>query len=145
MSAHDALSAHTGTIDIATRGFCDVVDITAGLRAVIEESGIRNGIVTVANPGSTAGITTIEFEPGAVADLKEALESLAPQNRRYRHDDTWNDGNGFAHVRSALVGTSRSFPVIDGSPALGTWQQVVFIDFDNHARRRRLVVMVVGA
>ncbi|MEO0078350.1 MAG: secondary thiamine-phosphate synthase enzyme YjbQ [candidate division WOR-3 bacterium] len=138
------LSVHTATVGISTRGFCDVLDITPELIRIVAESGIRDGIVCVANPGSTAGITTIEFEPGAVEDLKEALERIAPQNRRYHHDDKWQDGNGFAHLRSALIGTSRSFPVKDGVLVLGTWQQVVFVDFDNRIRHRQLVVTVVG-
>src|SRR5512137_1305648 len=118
-------------VPVSTRGFCDVVDVTAPVERVVAESGVREGIVCVANPGSTAGITTIEFEPGAVADLGECLEKLAPRGRRYHHDDAWGDGNGFAHLRSALVGTARSFPVRDGRVALGTWQQVVLLDFDN--------------
>jgi secondary thiamine-phosphate synthase enzyme len=130
--------------EVSTRGFCDVHDITSEVGKAVAKSGIRNGIVCIANPGSTAGITTVEFEPGAVADLKEALEKLAPQDRRYRHDDTWDDGNGFAHLRSALVGASRSFPVKDGAVVLGTWQQIVFLDFDNRPRTRRIVVTVVG-
>ncbi len=135
---------YTATFEVRTRGFCDVIDITAQLQRVVSDSQVRTGIVCVANPGSTAGITTLEFEPGAVEDLKEALERLAPHGRRYHHDDTWHDGNGFAHLRSALIGASRSFPVRDRAPVLGTWQQVVFIDFDNRERHRRLVVTVVG-
>jgi secondary thiamine-phosphate synthase enzyme len=133
-----------GVVPVSTRGFCDVVDVTAQVERVVAESGVKDGIVCVANPGSTAGITTLEFEPGAVADLKEAMERLAPQARRYRHDDTWGDGNGFAHLRSALVGASRSFPVRDGRVVLGTWQQIVLLDFDNRPRERELVVTVVG-
>jgi secondary thiamine-phosphate synthase enzyme len=135
---------HTGSIEIGTRGFCDVQDVTNGVERVIAESGIRQGVACVAVPGSTAGITTIEFEPGAVADLKQALERLAPQDRKYAHNDTWNDGNGFAHLRSALVGASRSFPVEGGAVVRGTWQQIVLLDFDNRERRRRVVVTVVG-
>jgi len=121
-----------------------VIDVTAQVAASVSASGVRNGIVCVANPGSTAGITTIEFEPGAVADLKAALEKLAPEKARYRHNDTWDDGNGFAHLRSALVGASQSFPVRDGGVVLGTWQQIVLLDFDNRPRRRKLMVTVVG-
>ena len=135
---------HNATFEVSTQGFGDVIDITAQVRANVEKSGIRNGIVCIANPGSTAGITTIEFEPGAVADLKAALEKLAPEKARYHHNDTWDDGNGFAHLRSALVGASQAFPVRDGKVTLGTWQQIVFLDFDNRLRRRKLVVTVVG-
>jgi secondary thiamine-phosphate synthase enzyme len=135
---------HSATFDVSTQGFCDVIDVTPQVTTIVEKSGIRNGIVCIANPGSTAGITTIEFEPGAIADLKAALDKLAPANAHYRHNDTWGDGNGFAHLRSALVGTSQSFPVRDGAIALGTWQQTVLLDFDNRPRRRKLVVTVVG-
>ncbi len=134
----------SATFEVSTEGFGDVIDVTARVAASVSESGVRNGIVCVANPGSTAGITTVEFEPGAVADLKAALEKLAPEQARYRHNDAWDDGNGFAHLRSALVGASQSFPVRDGKVALGTWQQIVLLDFDNRPRRRKLVVSVVG-
>jgi secondary thiamine-phosphate synthase enzyme len=135
---------HSNTFEVSTQGFGDAIDVTAQVAASVEQSGIRNGIVCIANPGSTAGITTVEFEPGAVADLKEALQKLAPEKARYHHNDTWDDGNGFAHLRSALVGASQAFPVRDGRVALGTWQQIVFLDFDNRPRRRKLVVTVVG-
>jgi secondary thiamine-phosphate synthase enzyme len=135
---------HNATFEVPTQGFCDVVNVTPQVTAIVERSGIKNGIVCIANPGSTAGITTIEFEPGAVADLKAALEKLAPEDARYRHNDTWGDGNGFAHLRSALVGASQSFPVSAGAVALGTWQQIVLLDFDNRPRRRKLAVTVVG-
>ena len=134
----------SATFEVSTEGFGDVIDVTAQVAAIVQKSGVRNGIVCIANPGSTAGITTIEFEPGAVADLKAALEKLAPEKARYRHNDTWDDGNGFAHLRSALVGASQSFPVQEGKVALGTWQQIVLLDFDNRPRRRKLVVSVVG-
>lgn len=135
---------HSGEIALETAGFGDVANVTDALAGVVAESGIGAGIVCIASPGSTAGLTTIEFEPGAVADLKAALERVAPQVARYRHDDTWGDGNGFAHLRSALVGASLCLPVAAGRPILGTWQQVVLCDFDNRPRSRRLVVTVVG-
>jgi len=135
---------YNGRIELETAGFCDVTDITAELRRMVAESGVTIGIACVANPGSTAGITTVEFEPGAVEDLKEALERLASTKSRYKHDDTWGDGNGFAHLRSALLGASLSVPVVDSTLVLGTWQQVVFIDFDNQPRNRKLQVVVVG-
>jgi secondary thiamine-phosphate synthase enzyme len=135
---------YSAIFDVSTQGFGDVVDITARVSASVEESGIKNGIACIANPGSTAGITTLEFEPGAVADLKAALEKLAPEKACYHHNDTWGDGNGFAHLRSALVGASQAFPVMNGAIALGTWQQIVLLDFDNRPRRRKLVTTVVG-
>ena len=135
---------HSTVFEVSTQGFGDVIDVTAPVAASVKQSGIMNGIVCIANPGSTAGITTVEFEPGAVADLKEALQRLAPEKARYHHNDTWDDGNGFAHLRSALVGASQAFPVREGAIALGTWQQIVLLDFDNRPRRRKLVVTVVG-
>ena len=129
---------------VSTRGFSDVVDVTPDVQEIVGRSGIRSGIACIASPGSTAGITTIEFEDGAVRDLKEALERLAPTGQHYHHDACWGDGNGFAHVRAALVGTSQSFPVEHGRLVLGTWQQIVLVDFDNRARDRKLVVQVVG-
>jgi secondary thiamine-phosphate synthase enzyme len=144
---------HNAAFEVSTQGFNDVVDITARVAARVTESKIMNGIVCIANPGwpqrplsdsATAGITTVEFEPGAVADLKAALEKFAPEKARYQHNDTWGDGNGFAHLRSALVGSSQAFPVRDGAIALGTWQQIILLDFDNRPRRRKLVVTVVG-
>jgi secondary thiamine-phosphate synthase enzyme len=135
---------HSGFFELATRGFSDVRDITPEVARIVRASGVRQGIACIASPGSTAGITTVEFEPGAVSDLTAALERLAPEDARYAHNDTWQDGNGFSHLRSALVGASRSFPVADGTLVLGTWQQIVFLDFDNRPRTRRLVVTVVG-
>jgi secondary thiamine-phosphate synthase enzyme len=135
---------HTGSIELDTAGFCDIQDITDELRRIVAGSGITSGMLCVANPGSTAGITTVEFEPGAVADLQETLEKLAPSKGSYSHDATWGDGNGFAHLRSALVGTSFTVPVVDRAMTLGTWQQVVFLDFDNRPRHRDLRVVVCG-
>ena len=135
---------HTDEIRLETEGFCDIRDITAAVERIVADSGVKTGLVCLGCPGSTTGITTVEFEPGAVADLKRALEQLAPQKGAYRHNETWGDGNGFAHLRSALIGTSRSFPVRNGKPALGTWQQVVFLDFDNRSRQRTVTVTVMG-
>lgn len=135
---------HTGSIELETSGFCDIQDITPQLRRIITDSGIATGIACIANPGSTGGITTVEFEPGAVADLQEAVERLAPVRGRYRHDAAWGDGNGFAHLRSALVRTSLALPVLNRAPVLGTWQQVVFLDFDNRCRSRKIQVVITG-
>lgn len=135
---------HTEFITLSTKGFGDTLDITAAVATVVSRSKVQTGIVCVAIPGSTAAITTIEFEPGAVADLKAALERLAPTNGDYQHNATWGDGNGYAHLRSALIGASRSLPVGSGQLALGTWQQLVLLDFDNRPRQRQLIVTVVG-
>ena len=119
-------------------------DVTNQVRDVVVESGIRTGIVNVSGKGSTLGITTIEFEPGAVADLKLALDEIAPENDSYAHNARWGDHNGFSHLRSALIVTSKSFPVTEGLPNLGTWQQIVLCDFDDRGRTRDITVTVTG-
>jgi secondary thiamine-phosphate synthase enzyme len=120
-------------------------DITPELEKLVSQSGIRNGIVTVQILGSTGAITTIEYESGALNDLRRALDTLAPADADYDHNARWGDGNGFSHVRSALLKTSLSLPILDGDLALGTWQQVVAINLDNRARERELVAVVLGA
>ncbi len=135
----------TETILLDTRGFTDIIDITAEVDAVVVRSGIGDGLVTVFCPGSTGAVTTIEYEPGVLEDLREAIERIVPSGVPYEHDKRWGDGNGFSHVRAALMKPSLAVPIVNGSLALGTWQQVVFIDFDNRARRRRLVVQVIGS
>jgi secondary thiamine-phosphate synthase enzyme len=132
------------TFHISTRGRFDVVDITPQVSRIISESQVKQGVVNVSGRGSTLGITTIEFEPGAVADLGRALDKIAPMNHDYAHNARWGDDNGYAHLRSALVGTSKSFPVRDGSLFLGTWQQIVFCDFDSRPREREVTVTVMG-
>jgi len=134
----------TDEITLNTRGFCDIIDITPQVSQKIKTSGIKNGIVTLFVPGSTGAITTIEYESGVVNDLKDAIERIAPQNIPYKHDARWGDGNGFSHVRAALVGASFSVPVKAGKPTLGTWQQIVLIDFDNRSRKRNIMVQIIG-
>lgn len=129
---------------IRTGGFADIIDITDHVSRIISDSGKNSGSVTVFVPGSTAGITTIEYEPGAVADLKAAIERMAPEGIDYAHDARWGDGNGFAHVRAALLGPSLSVPFQNGALGLGTWQQIVLIDFDNRGRERKVSVQVMG-
>lgn len=131
-------------IELSTRGFTHIIDITPTLQEYVAASELKNGNVLVFVPGSTGGITTIEFEPGLLQDIPEMLEKLAPVNGRYHHDDTWHDGNGYAHLRSALLGPSMTIPFENGRMQLGTWQQVVFIDFDNRSRRRSLHVQIYG-
>jgi secondary thiamine-phosphate synthase enzyme len=121
-----------------------VIDVTAEVAAVVGESGVRTGLVNVSGIGSTLGITTLEFEPGCVADLQRALDRVAPATDDYAHNARWGDHNGFAHLRSALVGTTRTFTVQDGGLVLGAWQQIVFCDFDDRARRRAMIVTVIG-
>jgi len=129
---------------VTTRGHGDVLDITAQVARLVTESRIAHGIVNIAGIGSTVGITTLEFEPGCVADLQRALEEIAPSGGDYAHNARWGDGNGYAHLRSALVGVSRSFPVTEGRLLTGTWQQIVLCDFDNRSRDRQIMVTVTG-
>ena len=138
------MAVHQKTFRLSTKGHCDVHDITERVNQIVSGSGIRSGIVNVSGTGSTLGITTIEYEPGAVSDLKRALDKIAPENDNYAHNARWGDHNGFSHLRSALVGTARSFPVIDGAPNLGTWQQIILCDFDDRPREREITVTVVG-
>jgi secondary thiamine-phosphate synthase enzyme len=119
-------------------------DITADLQTLVRDSGVQTGIMTVQMIGSTGAITTIEYESGALNDLRQALERVAPVDEDYAHNARWGDGNGFSHVRSAILKTSLSIPVIDGNLALGTWQQVVAINLDNRDRMRELVAVLVG-
>ena len=128
----------------STKGRCDVLDITDEVSRIVNASGVRTGIVNVSGVGSTLGITTLEFEPGCVADLKRALENIAPANTDYAHNARWGDENGYSHLRSALVGTARSFPVTGGRIHIGTWQQIVLCDFDDGPRDRQVIVTVTG-
>lgn len=138
------MRVHQKTISLRTAGHTDVLDITTGIAAAVKESGIRQGVVNISARGSTTGITTIEFEPGCVADLKRALDRIAPANSDYAHNARWGDDNGYAHLRSALLGTAKSYPVAGGQLALGAWQQVVLCDFDDRARDREVLVTIVG-
>jgi secondary thiamine-phosphate synthase enzyme len=129
---------------ISTKGHGDVLDVSAQVGSIVAESGLSTGIVNVSGRGSTLAVTTIEFEPGAVADLKRALETIAPAGAHYAHNARWGDHNGYAHLRSALMGTAKSFPVSNGAIAIGTWQQIVLCDFDDRARDREITVTVVA-
>ncbi len=134
----------TDTIEVGTAGFADVVDLTPKVVRVIDSSGLREGVVVVANPGSTASVTTIEFEPGLIDDLKRAAERVAPAGETYKHDSRWGDGNGHSHVRAAVFGPSVALPLRGGRLQVGTWQQVVLVDFDNRPRSREVVITVLG-
>ena len=131
-------------LQLKTQGFNDVHDLTSKVSQLLQRAELRDGTITVFVPGSTASITTIEFESGAIEDLKKAIERLAPQGIHYDHDARWGDGNGFAHVRAALLGPSLSVPFTKGELQLGTWQQIILIDFDNRPRQREVIVQVVG-
>lgn len=134
----------TETVSISTKGFGDIIDITPRVLSCINEAGIAEGLTTIFCPGSTGALTTIEYEPGVLRDLQEALEKIAPSDVEYHHNARWGDGNGFSHVRAALMKPSLSIPLVAGRLTLGTWQQIVFIDFDNRARKRDIVVQIIG-
>lgn len=129
---------------IKTRGFNDIVDITDQVSRVVERSKVKEGICLVSCPGSTTGLTTIEYESGLISDLKRALEIIAPMSEDYEHCKKWGDCNGYAHVRSALINPFLAVPIENGNLLLGTWQQIILIDFDNRARTREITVKVVG-
>ncbi len=132
------------TISVSTEGLSDIIDITSQVTQAVGRSRIEDGLVTVFCPGSTGAVTSIEYESGALSDLQKAIESLAPSNIPYEHDRRWGDGNGFSHVRAALMKPSLTIPLIQGRLTLGTWQQIVFIDFDNRRRHREILVHVLG-
>jgi secondary thiamine-phosphate synthase enzyme len=134
----------TETIELETRGHADMLDITGQVAAKLRDSGIASGVVTIFCPGSTSALTTIEYESGALSDLKRVFDEVVPPDREYAHNRRWGDGNGHSHVRAALLGPSLTVPVVDGELALGTWQQITYCDFDNRPRSRRLIVQILG-
>jgi secondary thiamine-phosphate synthase enzyme len=134
----------TISLSFRTTGETDLLDITDDVAGEIARSGVTEGQVILFVPGSTAALTTIEYERGVIEDLRDAIERLAPRAMRYRHDERWGDGNGYSHVRAALLGPSLAIPVIEGRLTLGTWQQIILIDFDNRPRHRRIVGQVSG-
>lgn len=135
----------TEKIQVRTKGNCDVVNITEQVVEVVAKSGVSDATVTVFNVGSTAGITTTEYEPGLVNyDIAALFEKIAPANGRYEHEETWHDDNGHAHVRAMLLGPSLSIPVVEGRLTLGTWQQIILVDFDTRARTRTVVCQIIG-
>jgi secondary thiamine-phosphate synthase enzyme len=135
---------HTYIDNIETRGEGHVVDLTSHVLEHVARSGIRDGTASLFVPGSTAGLTTIEYEPGVVSDLRDCFDRLVPRELDYAHEQAWHDGNGHSHVRAALLGPSLVLPIRDGRPVLGTWQQVVLVDFDNRPRRRSWSITVMG-
>ena len=137
------IAAHRWSIRLAAE--FGHADITAELEELVRQSNVRNGALTVQLVGSTGAVTTIEYESGALGDLRHALDTIAPVDAEYDHNARWGDGNGFSHVRSALLKTSLSLPVVDGELMLGTWQQVVAINLDNRPRERELVAVLVGS
>ena len=138
------MKVFTDFIPISTKGFTDIIDITSEVANAIRRSEVRSGTATVFISGATAGVTTIEYEPGLLKDLPEAFDKIAPMNKRYHHDATWGDGNGFSHVRAAMLGCSLVVPFKESRLLLGTWQQIVVVDFDNRSRSREVVVQIMG-
>src|SRR5262245_9372567 len=134
----------TESLTFSTKGHTDTMDVTSQIQQKLKASALEDGMVTVTVLGSTAAITTIEFEPGLTKDIKEVMEKMIPSSKEYHHDAAWHDGNGYAHLRSSLVGTSVTFPFTHGQLLLGQWQQIVFIDFDNRPRQRNLVLQFIG-
>jgi len=138
------MTVKTGSISLSTQSDTDIHDITVAIANVVSNSGLKAGTVTVFCPSSTSALTTIEYESGAVSDLKRLFEEIVPQNREYAHNARWHDGNGHSHVRAALLGPSLTIPFVEGQLTLGTWQQVIYVDFDNKPRRRELVLQIIG-
>ncbi|MGD2124518.1 MAG: secondary thiamine-phosphate synthase enzyme YjbQ [Desulfobacteraceae bacterium] len=131
-------------IFVNTTAKTDIIDLTPRVRRNAGESAIKNGSVTLFIPGSTAALTTIEYESGVINDLRKAIERMAPEDLYYEHNERWGDGNGYSHVRSALIGPSLHIPILDGNLSLGTWQQIVLLDFDNRPRQRQIVMQMLG-
>ncbi len=134
----------TEYLNLTTKGDTDIIDITDEIASRVKGSDIANGTVTVFAPGATAGLTTVEYEPGLIEDLRACFEKIAPVSGKYQHNLQWHDGNGYAHVRASLLGPGITVPIVKGGLTLGTWQQVIFIDFDNRPRKRKLVIQIVG-
>ncbi len=138
------MTAHGGMLRLRTAGDGEVVDLTDGVRRIVRTAGVQRGVVVVFVPGSTVAVTTMEFEPGGIQDVREAFERLIPAGRDYAHNRLNHDSNAHAHIRAAIVGPSESVPILDGELALGTWQQIVLLDFDDRPRERRVTVSVLS-
>lgn len=134
----------TRQIALQTKGNGDIVDITGEVAEAVSASGVRSGTVTVFIAGSTAGITTVEYEPGLIADLRKLWERIAPSGIEYEHNERWHDGNGHSHVRASLLGASLTVPFENRGLILGTWQQIIVVDFDNRARLRQVILQIIG-
>ena len=134
----------TKDIALQSKGNCDIIDITSQVAKNVEESGVNSGIVTLFVVGSTAGITTIEYEPNLVSDFKNMWDRVIPQNIPYEHNKTWGDGNGHSHARASMLGASLIIPFVNKRLTLGTWQQIIFVDFDNRPRSRKIIIQILG-
>ena len=138
------MPVETLSIELNTNGNADILDITQDVSQCIGESGLQNGIVTVFCQSSTSALTTLEYESGCISDLRRLFDEIVTQDREYAHNARWGDGNGHSHVRAALLGPSLTIPFVERQLTLGTWQQIIYVDFDNKSRQRRLVVQVMG-
>ena len=138
------MSVVTLSIQLSTRGNADMLDITDQVRGRVAESGLSDGIVTIFCPSATSSLTTIEYEAGCLSDLKRLFDQVAPPEQNYAHNARWGDGNGHSHIRAALLKASLTVPFVNGRLTLGTWQQIIYVDFDNRSRRRELIVQVMG-
>jgi secondary thiamine-phosphate synthase enzyme len=138
------MAVKTISVHLSTRGNTDIHNVTEQVERAVSESGLKNGSVTVFTPSSTSALTTIEYESGALNDLRRLFEEIIPSNREYAHNARWGDGNGHSHVRAALLGASLTVPFVNGRLTLGAWQQIIFIDFDNRSRQRELILQVMG-
>ena len=138
------MAVKTFSLPLTSRGNADIHDITAEVASHIVQSGLKDGTATVFCPSSTSGVTTIEYESGAVSDLKRLFDEIVPSNREYAHNARWGDGNGHSHVRASLLGPSLTVPFVNGRLMLGTWQQIIYVDFDNKPRKRELILQVIG-
>jgi secondary thiamine-phosphate synthase enzyme len=134
----------TASIQFSTRGNADILDITDQVQDALAQSGLQNGILTVFTASSTSALTTVEYESGALTDLRRLLDEIVPVDKYYAHNARWGDGNGHSHVRAALLGPSLTVPFVRARLTLGTWQQIIFLDFDNRSRRRELLVQIMG-
>ena len=138
------MPVETKSFTVSTRGDCDILDITPQVSRELSGAEVSSGTATVFVTGSTCAVTTIEYESGALSDLRDAFERMAPEAMRYAHNARWGDGNGHSHVRAALLGPSLTVPFSENGPLLGTWQQIVLVDFDNRPRTRRVIVQIIG-
>jgi len=138
------MGVYSNSFNIKTKGEIQILDITDNVSTVIRESGFRSGLACIFTPGSTCAVTTTEYEPGLLMDIPEALERLFPRNKKYKHNDTWHDGNGHSHVRAAFLGPSITIPFDGGRLELGTWQQLIFVELDIRPRQREIHVKIIG-
>jgi len=144
MAGGKDMTVVTKDISLQSKGNCDIIDITSQVAKNVEESGVDSGIVTLFIVGSTAGITTIEYEPNLLSDFKNMWDRVIPQSIPYEHNKTWGEGNGHSHVRASMLGASLTIPFVNKKLTLGTWQQIVFVDFDNRLRSRKIIIQILG-